>query len=76
VTATARPNLSDTESRELGELLTKYRDIFAVKGSDCGRTDRCTTILILERPNQCSQHLRRLPITKQAEEGKMFNDMR
>jgi hypothetical protein len=32
--APVRPNLSDAESRELEELLTKYRGIFDMKRDD------------------------------------------
>jgi hypothetical protein len=38
--AAARLNLSDTESRELQELLTEYGDIFAVKSNNYRHTDR------------------------------------
>jgi hypothetical protein len=40
VMAVARTNLSNAESREMEELLTHNRDIFATKGDDCGRTNR------------------------------------
>jgi hypothetical protein len=40
VIAATRSNLSDAEPRELEELLTEYRDIFAIKSDDYGRTDR------------------------------------
>jgi hypothetical protein len=38
--AAAKPDVSDAESRELEELLTEYRYIFAVKSNDYGRTNR------------------------------------
>jgi hypothetical protein len=40
VFAAARPAPSDNETRELEELITEYRDIFATKSSDYRRTDR------------------------------------
>jgi hypothetical protein len=39
MTAVGR-NLSDAESRELEQLLTKYEDIFAMKSDEYERTDR------------------------------------
>jgi hypothetical protein len=38
--AAAKHNLSDSESRELEELLTEYGDVFAMDRDDYGRTDR------------------------------------
>jgi hypothetical protein len=35
----ARPNLRDEEIRELEELITEYKDVFATQSSDYGRTD-------------------------------------
>jgi hypothetical protein len=40
MTAAARLNLTDAESREMEELLHEYRDILAKKSDDYGRTDR------------------------------------
>jgi hypothetical protein len=40
VIAVARPTLSDAESQEFEELLTKYRDIFSMKSDDYGWTKR------------------------------------
>jgi hypothetical protein len=34
VIAAVKPNLSDTESRDLEELLTKYGNIFALDSDD------------------------------------------
>jgi hypothetical protein len=39
VIAAAKPNLSDTESQELEEFLTKYGDIFAIGSDDYGQAD-------------------------------------
>jgi hypothetical protein len=40
VITAAKQNLCDTESRELGELLTEYGDVFTMDSDDYGRTDR------------------------------------
>jgi hypothetical protein len=40
VIATATTNLSDAESQELEELLTKYGDIFGMKSDDYGWTNK------------------------------------
>jgi hypothetical protein len=39
VIVAAKPNLSDTESRELEQLLTEYRVIIAMNTDDYGWTD-------------------------------------
>lgn len=36
---TARPSLSDTEFQEFENLVTEYKDIFAVDNEDYGRTN-------------------------------------
>jgi hypothetical protein len=41
--ATARPNLNNRKFQELGELLTKYEDIFAGDSEDYGRTNKVYT---------------------------------
>jgi hypothetical protein len=38
--ATAMPNLTDAESRELEDLHADYGSVFAMKSDDCGQTDR------------------------------------
>jgi hypothetical protein len=75
VIAAARSNLSDTESQELEELLTKYRDISAMKSDDYRytnivyhRTDMGEALLICQPP-------RKLSLAKQADVGEMLKDM-
>jgi hypothetical protein len=43
VIAATKPNLSDTESRELKEFLTEYGDIFRMMSDNYGQTE-CTTL--------------------------------
>jgi hypothetical protein len=38
--ATARPNLSDTETWQLEELVAKYKGVFATNSSGYGQIDR------------------------------------
>jgi hypothetical protein len=40
ITGTVRPHLSKEEFKDLEELLTEYKDIFAVDSEDHGRTNK------------------------------------
>jgi hypothetical protein len=40
VLAAARPNLSKGEIQELEEFITEYEDVFVMKISDYGQTDK------------------------------------
>jgi hypothetical protein len=60
----------------LEELLTEYRDIFAMKSSDCGQTDRVYHHTDMGEARPICQPLRRLSLAKQANVGEMLEDMR
>jgi hypothetical protein len=71
----ARPNLSDAEVRELEELLTEYGDIFAMKSDDYGWIDRVYRRIDTGNARPIRQSLRTLHLAKQAEVGKMLDDI-
>jgi hypothetical protein len=75
VIAAARPNLSDAESRELEDLLTKYRHIFAMKSDDYRQTNRVYHCIDMGETQLIHQPPRRHPLSKQAEVGEMLDDM-
>jgi hypothetical protein len=75
VIAAARLNLSDAESRELEELLTEYRHIFAMKSDNYGQTIRVYHRIDTGDTQWTHQPSRRLPLAKQAEVGEMLDDM-
>jgi hypothetical protein len=52
VIAAATPKLSNDESCEMEEPLTKYRDIFSMKNGFYRQKTECTTIYIRDSPDQ------------------------
>jgi hypothetical protein len=73
--AAARPNLNDTEFQDLEKLLTEYRDIFAMKNDNYGRTDRMYHHIGTREALLIRQPLRRFPVAKQADVGELLGDM-
>jgi hypothetical protein len=71
----ARPNLSDTESRELKELLTENGVIFDMKSDDLGRTDRLYHCIDTGEARPILQPPRRFLLAELADVGKMPEDV-
>jgi hypothetical protein len=75
VIAAERLYLTEAESRELEELLTKCRDIFAMKNEDFGRPDRVYNGIDMRESRPIRQPSRKLLLAKQAYVGEMLEDM-
>jgi hypothetical protein len=75
VMATAGTNLNNREFQELGELLTKYEDIFAGDSEDYGRTNKVYHQIDTGDARSIRQQPRRVPLAKQADVSHMLNDM-
>jgi hypothetical protein len=71
VIAVVKPNLSDTESRELEEPLTEYGDIFAIGSDAYRRTDRVYHRIDTGKVRPICHPPRRLSVAKQADVGEM-----
>jgi hypothetical protein len=67
VMAAAWPNLNNTQSQELEELLAKYGGIFAMKSDDCGRTGRVHHRIDTGEPQPNRQPPRMILLTKDAD---------
>jgi hypothetical protein len=75
VIAAAKPNLSNTEFQELEDIVTKYRDIFAMDSNDYRLTDKVYHHMDMEEARPFHQPPRRLQLVKQADMGEMLEDM-
>jgi hypothetical protein len=74
VLAAARPNLSNEETKKPEEI-TMYEYISPTKTSYYGRTDRMYHHIETGDVRPIRQHPRRLLLSKQAEVGRMLEDM-
>jgi hypothetical protein len=59
----------------LEELLTKYGDIFAMNSNGYRQTNSMYKRIDIGEAQPIHQHLRRLPLAKQADMGEMLQDM-
>jgi hypothetical protein len=75
VVATARPNLSGEGIQEREELIMKYGDVFMMESDYYRQTDTVYHLINAGDARLIRQIPRRLPIVKQAEMGKMLEDM-
>jgi hypothetical protein len=67
--------LSNGEIQESGKLVTKYKDVFAMKSSDYRQTNRVYRHIDAEEARPVQQPPRRLAMVKQVEVDNMIQDM-